>query len=47
MDNTELVLGQTTRNGVFETSFNATAQLTDTGLVRRLLICRTPEIDFE
>ncbi len=46
VDDTELVLGQTTRDGVFEASFNATAQLTDNGLVRRLLICRTPEIDF-
>ena len=46
VDDTELVLGKTTRDGVFEASFNATAQLTDNGLARRLLICRTPEIDF-
>lgn len=43
---TELVLGRTTRNGMFEASFNATAQLAN-GLVRRLLICRTPELAFD
>lgn len=42
----ELVLGRTTRGDVFEASFNATAQLDDTGAVRRLLIARTPEVDF-
>lgn len=45
VDGVELVLGTTTRDGVFEASFNATAQVVD-GAVRRLLICRTPEIDF-
>lgn len=44
-DGTELVLGRTTRDGAFEASFNATAQLRE-GKVRRLLICRTPEISF-
>lgn len=43
----ELVLGKTTRDGEFEASFNATAQLDDgTGRLRRLLICRTPEVEF-
>ncbi|MGW6332804.1 hypothetical protein [Nocardia rhamnosiphila] len=42
----ELVLGRTTRAGEFEASFNATAQLDDTGAVRRLLIARTPEVAF-
>ncbi|MEU1980775.1 hypothetical protein [Nocardia sp. NPDC019395] len=42
----ELVLGRTTREGVFEASFNATAQLDPTGAVRRLLIARTPEVAF-
>jgi hypothetical protein len=43
----ELVLGKTTRGGDFEASFNATAQLDDrTGRLRRLLICRTPELEF-
>ena len=42
----ELALGRTTRNGDFEASFNTSAQLDDSGLVRRLLICRTPEIVF-
>jgi len=44
-DGTELVLGRTTRDGAFEASFNATAQIRD-GKVRRLLICRTPELSF-
>lgn len=43
---TELVLGRTTRDGVFEASFNASAQLRG-GRVRRLLICRTPEMSFD
>jgi hypothetical protein len=43
----ELVLGKTTRDGDFAASFNATAQLdVTTGLLRRLLICRTPEVEF-
>jgi hypothetical protein len=43
---TELVLGRTTREGAFEASFNASAQVRADGLVRRLLICRTPELSF-
>ncbi|NKY32325.1 hypothetical protein HGA13_04455 [Nocardia speluncae] len=42
----ELVVGRTTRDGAFEASFNATAQLDSAGAVRRLLIARTPEISF-
>lgn len=42
---TELALGQTTREAAFEASFNATARLVD-GRVRRLLICRSPELSF-
>jgi hypothetical protein len=43
----ELVLGKTTRGGDFEASFNATAQLDgETGRLRRLLICRSPEVEF-
>ncbi|MFI5957465.1 hypothetical protein [Cryptosporangium sp. NPDC051539] len=42
---TELVLGETRRGGAFEASFNASAQVVD-HKVRRLLICRTPELDF-
>jgi ketosteroid isomerase-like protein len=45
VDGTELVLGRTTRDGAFEASFNATAQVRD-GKVRRLLICRTPLVSF-
>ena len=41
---TELVLGTTTRAGAFEASFNASAQLDPGGRTRRLLICRTPEL---
>ncbi|WP_280398639.1 hypothetical protein [Nocardia carnea] len=42
----ELVVGRTTRDGAFEASFNATAQLDSAGAVRRLLIARTPEVAF-
>lgn len=43
----ELVLGRTTRAGSFEASFNASALLdTASGKCRRLLICRTPELEF-
>jgi hypothetical protein len=43
----ELVLGETRRDGAFEASFNASAQLDpDSGKVRRLLICRTPQVRF-
>jgi hypothetical protein len=44
--NTELVLGRTTRDGAFEASFNASAQMV-AGRLRRLLICRTPELSFD
>lgn len=47
VDGTELVLGETRRDGAFEASFNASAQLAeDTRLVRRLLICRSPWVRF-
>lgn len=47
VDGTELVLGETRRDGAFEASFNASAQLAeDTRLVRRLLICRSPSVRF-
>lgn len=42
----ELVLGQTTRAGRFEASFNASAQLDHDRRVRRLMICRTPALEF-
>ncbi|WKN48472.1 hypothetical protein [Nocardioides sp. Arc9.136] len=46
-DGTELVLGETRRDGGFEASFNASAQLDESGRkVRRLLICRTPAVRF-
>jgi hypothetical protein len=44
---TELVLGETRRGDAFEASFNASAQLTADGQrVRRLLICRSPQVRF-
>jgi len=47
VDDTELVLGETRRDGAFEASFNASAQLVENGqLVRRLLICRSPRVRF-
>lgn len=47
VDGVELVLGRTTREGGFEASFNASALLDPaTGRCRRLLIARTPEIEF-
>ncbi|GAA4102822.1 hypothetical protein ACFFOS_03645 [Nocardioides kongjuensis] len=47
IDGTELVLGETRRDGAFEASFNASAQLTGDGArVRRLLICRSPKVRF-
>jgi hypothetical protein len=43
----ELVLGRVTRDGEFEASFNASALIApETRRCRRLLICRTPEIEF-
>jgi hypothetical protein len=47
VDDIEMCLGRTTRGGEFEAQFTATAQIdTATGTLRRLLICRTPEISF-
>jgi hypothetical protein len=47
VDGAELVLGETRRDGAFEASFNASAQLDSaSGKVRRLLICRTPQVQF-
>jgi len=47
VDDTELVLGETRRDGAFEASFNASAQLAEGNtLVRRLLICRSPWVRF-
>lgn len=43
----ELVLGRTTRDGDFEASFNASASVDAAGSIRRLLICRTPELAFD
>lgn len=43
----EMVLGRVTRDGEFEASFNATAEIDQsTNKARRLLICRTPEVEF-
>ncbi|AFR51029.1 hypothetical protein [Gordonia sp. KTR9] len=42
----EMVLGRTTRDGAFEASFSAIAQVDAAGAVRRLLIARTPEVSF-
>ncbi|AJW40179.1 hypothetical protein NY08_2151 [Rhodococcus sp. B7740] len=47
VEGTEMVLGRTTRDGAFEASFNASAQLDTSGRVRRLLIARTPELAFD
>ena len=47
VDGVEMVLGRTTRDGEFEASFNASALLdTETDRCRRLLIGRTPELEF-
>ena len=47
VDGTELVLGETRRDGAFEASFNASAQLAEgSKKVRRLLICRSPWVRF-
>jgi len=42
----ELFLGEVRRSGVPEASFVAAARLTDSGLVRRLLIGRSPALLF-
>jgi hypothetical protein len=47
VDGVEMVLGRTTRDGEFEASFNASALLdAETDRCRRLLIGRTPELEF-
>jgi len=47
VDDVELVLGRTTRDGAFEASFNASAMLDEaTDRCRRLLIGRTPQLEF-
>lgn len=47
VDDVELVLGRTTRDGEFEASFNASALLdVETNRCRRLLIGRTPQLQF-
>ncbi len=45
VDDVELVLGRTTRDGDFEASFNASALL-EGDRCRRLLIGRTPKLEF-
>jgi len=47
VDDVELVLGRTTRDGAFEAPFNASAMLDGgSGRCRRLLIGRTPKLQF-
>jgi hypothetical protein len=47
VDNVELVLGRTTRDGEFEASFNASALIdAESNRCRRLLIGRTPLLEF-
>ncbi|KAA1397662.1 hypothetical protein [Aeromicrobium ginsengisoli] len=47
VDDVEIALGKTTRDGVFEAAFNVSAELDPAvNKVRRLLIARTPEIEF-
>jgi hypothetical protein len=47
VDDVELALGRTTRDGAFESAFNVSAELDPAvDKVRRLLIARTPEIEF-
>ena len=47
VDDVELVLGRTTRDGVFEASFTASALLDPASdRCRRLLIGRTPQLAF-
>lgn len=46
-DGAELGVGKTTRDGEFEASFNVSALVDpETSKCRRLLICRTPAIQF-
>ena len=47
VDDVEIALGKTTRDGAFEAAFNVSAELDPAAnKVRRLLIARTPEIEF-
>jgi hypothetical protein len=47
VDDVEIALGKTTRDGKFEAAFNVSAELDPAAnKVRRLLIARTPEIEF-
>lgn len=47
VDDVELALGRATRDGTFESTFNVSAELEPVAnKVRRLLIARTPEIEF-
>jgi hypothetical protein len=47
VDDVEMMLGRTTRDGAFEASFNASAFIDPaTDRCRRLLIGRTPQIEF-
>jgi hypothetical protein len=47
VDDVEIALGKTTRDGKFEAAFNVSAELDPVAnKVRRLLIARTPEIEF-
>ena len=47
VEDVEMALGKTTRDGAFEAAFNVSAELdTAANKVRRLLIARTPEIEF-
>jgi len=46
VDDVELVLGRTTRGGDFEASFNACALIDASSRCRRLLIARTPQVEF-
>jgi len=47
VDDVEIALGRATRDGRFESTFNVSAELdSSVNKVRRLLIARTPEIEF-
>ena len=47
VEDVEMALGNTTRDGKFEAAFNVSAELDPAAnKVRRLLIARTPEIEF-
>ena len=47
VEDVEMALGKTTRDGTFEAAFNVSAELDPAAnKVRRLLIARTPEIEF-